>query len=171
MGGAKADDDEDIEMRFDSAASHNHLRDGEAREFLAMARRLIDQGKPSQALQSMVMATRVQGGDEAVFHFLSRAREQYRSRLLANSAVDQLASLFAECAIAEAQPLRVQPSVCSSSDRPIEFDSWGPSILQESGRTHIVLDAFADGSSFVCLQCGGLVSIQRKDEHYAYWCG
>ncbi|KAI4389887.1 hypothetical protein MLD38_002058 [Melastoma candidum] len=87
-----------------------------------------------------------------------------------NPAVDQLASLFAECAIAEAQPLKVEP-ICSTSAQSIEVDTRGPSILQESGRMQIVLDAYADGSSFICLQCGGLVSLQCKDEHYAYWCG
>lgn len=48
---------------------------------------------------------KTRGGDEAVFQSLHRAREVYRSRLQENAAVDQLASLFAECAIAEAQPV------------------------------------------------------------------
>ncbi|KAJ8751830.1 hypothetical protein K2173_026024 [Erythroxylum novogranatense] len=33
----------------------------------------------------------------------------------------------------------------------------------------IALDAVRAGSSIICLQCGGLVSNLRKDEHYAYW--
>jgi hypothetical protein len=44
-------------------------------------------------------------------------------------------------------------------------------ILAESGRKQIILDAFADGSSFICLKCGGLFSTSRKDEHLTYWCG
>ncbi|XP_057532738.1 uncharacterized protein LOC130810622 [Amaranthus tricolor] len=152
--------------------------------FLAMARQLIDQGQPSQALHAVVMAMRTKGGEEAVFHILQRARELYRSKLRASAEADQLASLFAECVIAEAQPTgselsssplplltpssAVTPS--SAPDREIESDACGKSILAESGRKHIVLDAFSDGNSFICLQCGGLVSNHRKDEHNAYWC-
>lgn len=113
------------------------------------------------------MAMRTRGGDEAVFQSLHRARELYRNRLQQNTAVDQLSTLFAECAIAEVQPCKVEQSslhVGGSSD------AHGNSILAETGRMQIVLDAFSDGSSFICLQCGGLVSNHRKDEHYAYWC-
>lgn len=110
-----------------------------------------------------------------MFETLHRARELYRNRLQTDAAADELASLFAECAIAEAQgpvrssnnpplvPLHVGPS--------IPLDSQGRSFLAMSGRQQVMLDAFADGSSFVCLKCGGLVSSHRKDEHFAYWCG
>ncbi|KAI9199904.1 hypothetical protein LWI28_000212 [Acer negundo] len=140
------------------------------RELLTLARQLINQGKPSQALQAVVMAMRSKGGEEAVFQSLHRARELYISRLQENTGVDQLAALFAECAIAEAQPLNVEPASCNIGNPSTAADADGTSILAESGRTQIVLDAFSDGSSFICLQCGGLVSNHRKDEHYAYWC-
>ncbi|KAL5847351.1 hypothetical protein ACOSQ3_010875 [Xanthoceras sorbifolium] len=140
------------------------------RELLTLARQLINQGKPSQALQAVVMAMRSKGGEEAVFQSLHRARELYKSRLQENTAVDQLAALFTECAIAEAQPLNVEPAPCNISNPSFALDADGTSILAETGRTQIVLDAFSDGSSFICLQCGGLVSNHRKDEHYAYWC-
>lgn len=117
------------------------------------------------------MAMRTRGGDDAVLQSLHRARELYVSRLQENAAVDQLASLFAECAIAEAQPLKTEPSPDYKDGPSIMHDAHVSSILAESGRTQIVLDAFSDGSSFICLQCGGLVSNHRKDEHYAYWCG
>lgn len=111
------------------------------------------------------------GGDEAVFQSLHRARELYRGRLQENAAVDQLASLFAECAIAEAQPGMMEPSANSNiSSQPVTPDVHGSSILAESGRMQVVLDAVSDGSSFICLKCGGLVSNHRKDEHYTYWC-
>lgn len=115
------------------------------------------------------------GGDEAVFQSLDRARELYKSRLQQNAAADQLASLFAECAIAEVQPALTEPltepSATTVTNPPsVTTDANGTSILAESGRMQVVLDAGSDGSSFICLKCGGLVSIQRKDEHYAYWC-
>lgn len=131
----------------------------------------------------VVMAMRTKGGEEAVFYIFQRARELYRSKLQTSAEADQLASLFAECAIAEAQPSGSEPppssplpSFPTSSTPPnvpaheLESDACGKSILAESGRKQIVLDAFSDGSSFICLQCGGLVSNHRKDEHYAYWC-
>lgn len=121
-------------------------------------------------LEQVVMAARTRGGDEAVVQSLQRARELYRSRLQDSTAVDQLASLFAECAIAEAQPSKPESSADNVSGSSVGSDAHGTSILAETGRMQIVLDAFSDGSSFICLQCGGLVSNHRKDEHYAYWC-
>lgn len=117
---------------------------------------------------------RTKGGEEAVIQSLHRARELYINRLQQSTAVDQLASIFAECAIAEVQvqplndqPQQPQPLQCNASTiTPLD----GSSILSETGRSQIVLDAFSDGSSFICLKCGGLVSNLRKDEHYAYWC-
>ncbi|CAA7045119.1 unnamed protein product [Microthlaspi erraticum] len=145
-----------------------------ARDFLSAARRLIDQGEPSQALQAVVMAMRTQGGDEAVLQVLNRTRELYKRRIQDTASMDQLASIFAECAITEAQPLWHEPTPTSTDSfgtkETVTADSRGVSILEKSGRSQIMLDAFADGSSFICLQCGGLVSIHRRDEHYAYWC-
>lgn len=129
----------------------------------------------------VMSATRARGGEVAVLQTLQRARELYRNRLHENAAADELASLFAECAIAEAQPANPsQPQATPPQPQP--FDVNAPStlldavandtsILAMSGRKQIMLDAFSDGSSFICLKCGGLVSNDRKDEHLAYWCG
>lgn len=111
------------------------------------------------------MAMKMQGGDIAVSQGLSRAQELYRNKIQSSAAADELASLFAECAIAEAIPLQQK-----TNQNPIEPDPEERSILAETGRKQIVLDAFSDGSSFVCLKCGGLVSNLRKEEHYAFWC-
>lgn len=121
------------------------------------------------------MAMRTQGGDEAVLHILNRTRELYKRRIQETSSVDQLASIFAECAITEAEPLGHEPTSSSSTDlcgtrERVTADARGVSILDKSGRSQIMLDAFADGSSFICLKCGGLVSVHRRDEHYAYYC-
>lgn len=139
---------------------------------LTLARQLVDQGKPSQALQAVVMAMTTRGGEEAVYQALSRARELYRNKIQASSVADELASLFAECAIAEALPSSTpEPTQSVTMSQSFEPDVHGTSILAETGRKQIMLDAFSDGSSFVCLQCGGLVSSHRRDEHYAFWCG
>ncbi|KAL0360919.1 UNVERIFIED_CONTAM: hypothetical protein Sradi_3776400 [Sesamum radiatum] len=116
------------------------------------------------------MAMKLQGGDEAVSQALSRARQLYINKVQASAAADQLASLFAECAIAEAIPSQPQLSQHRMDNHSTEPDPQGTSILAETGRKQVVLDAFSDGSSFVCLQCGGLVSNHRKEEHFAFWC-
>lgn len=118
----------------------------------------------------VVMAMKIQGGDEAVSQALNRAQELYMNKIQASAAADELASLFAECAIAEAIPLQPELSQHKMSEHPIEPDPQGTSILAETGREQVVLDAFSDGSSFVCLKCGGLVSNHRKEEHFAFWC-
>lgn len=163
-------DREDSEMMDTETAASGTNQNDVVKDLLSLARQLINEGKPSQALQTVVMAMRTRGGDEAIFESLHRARELYRNRLQANAAADQLACLFAECAIAEVEPCNAEPSPHDVVSPSIAPDSNETSILAETGRRQIVLDAFSDGSSFICLQCGGLVSNHRKDEHYAYWC-
>ena len=43
-------------------------------------------------------------------------------------------------------------------------------ILAESGRLQVVVDASADGSSFTCPHCNGVVNFQRQKEHHELWC-
>ncbi|KAK6245201.1 hypothetical protein QQP08_023419 [Theobroma cacao] len=165
-------DDDMMETEATAAAPPQQQGSNDVgKELIAMARKLIDQGKPSEALQVVVMAIGTRGGDSAVLQSLSRARDVYRARMQENTAVDQLVSLFAECAIDEAEPSEDGSLPCNPSGPLVASDAQGTSILAETGRMQIVLDAFADGSSFICLQCGGLVSKLRKEEHYAYWCG
>lgn len=141
---------------------------------LALARQRINEGSPGQALQAVVMALKASGGESAVLHTLQRARELYNNRMQVNLAADQLASLFAECAIAEASPSAAPPGPTFHHGHfnagSLVENSSEASILAENGRMQVVMDAFADGSSFICLRCGGLVSNTRKDEHIAYWC-
>uniref|UniRef100_A0A0D9VCE9 C2HC zinc finger plants domain-containing protein n=1 Tax=Leersia perrieri TaxID=77586 RepID=A0A0D9VCE9_9ORYZ len=139
---------------------------------LSRARVLLEEGKPSLALQAILLAIRSQGGELALMQTLNRARELYRQRSQPSSpSVDDLASLLAQCAIAESQSTNTNPQHAPGSDPVMMLDSDEACILSESGRKQIILDAFADGSSFICLKCGGLFSTSRKDEHLAYWCG
>ncbi|KAL5705628.1 hypothetical protein ACHQM5_023908 [Ranunculus cassubicifolius] len=161
----------DMDVSMEGAETSMNQNEN-VRGLLTLARQLINQGKPSLALQAIVMAMKSDGGDEAVLQTLHRAREVYRNRLQASSAADELASLFAECAIAEADPIKSEPSPFDTGGPSVTMtpDAHGTSILAKSGRQQIMLDAFSDGSSFICLQCGGLVSNHRRDEHLAYWC-
>lgn len=135
----------------------------------------------------MVIALRASGGERAVLQALGRAREMYRTKREANEAVDELSALLAECGLATDLPAnstassRVGSSAVASvapaevqevdmvEHNPGLYQSSAP-ILAESGRLQVVMDASSDGSSFVCVQCGGVVSNQRKDEHFTFWC-
>ncbi|XP_071694512.1 uncharacterized protein [Rutidosis leptorrhynchoides] len=145
------------------------------RRLLALARQLIDQGKPSHALQAVIFYFVYRFDIKTYMH----ARLCFYPNLIIwnkiqeSNAADELASLFAECAIAEALPSVGEPPRCNdmAGHWSLEPDASGTSILSETGRKQIMLDAFSDGSSFICLHCGGLVSSYRKDEHYTFWCG
>lgn len=126
---------------------------------------------PSSDIFQVLLAIRSQGGEQVLIHTLNRARELYSQRSQVTPSVDELASLLAQCAIAEAQSTNTNPPQGPGSDPVMMLDSDEANILAESGRKQIILDAFADGSSFICLKCGGLFSTSRKDEHLAYWCG
>ncbi|KAL8154036.1 hypothetical protein V2J09_011796 [Rumex salicifolius] len=154
-----------------TGASAAAVQNEVARGMLTTARLLVNQGKPAEALQAIVMAMRTKGGEGAVVQILQRARELYTNNLQATSEADELASLFAECAIAETQPVTPELSPLQAqtpNTSVVVSDVCKTPILTESGRKQIMFDAFNDGSSFICLKCGGLVSVNRKDEHCAY---
>ncbi|PWA36297.1 hypothetical protein CTI12_AA601240 [Artemisia annua] len=112
-------------------------------------------------------------GEVGAFQALNRAKELYRNKIHETNAADELFSLSAQCAITEALPLIPEPPSTSNNtngSRAVKPDANGTSILAGTGITHVVLDAISDGSRFVCIQCGGLVSNDRKDEHYVFWC-
>ncbi|XP_010445932.1 PREDICTED: uncharacterized protein LOC104728675 [Camelina sativa] len=120
-------------MDTDSAETFILDKPGTARDFLSAARRLVDQGEPSQALQAVVMAMRTQGGDEAVLQILNRTRELYKRRIQETASMDQLASIFAECAITEAQPLGHEPTSkhLLGTKETVAADAHGISILEK----------------------------------------
>ncbi|XP_013621573.1 PREDICTED: uncharacterized protein LOC106327840 isoform X2 [Brassica oleracea var. oleracea] len=88
-----------------------------------------------QTKKEVVMTMRTQGGDEAVLHLLNRTRELYRRRIQETTIVDQLDSIFVECAITEAQPLGHEPT--SSTDlngtrERVTADAHGNSIWRKA---------------------------------------
>jgi len=160
---------------------------------LALARQRFNEGNPRVALQAVVVALRTIGGEEAVISALGRARDVYQNRSRTLEATDELTALFAQCAIATlpssdlvapsadmAVETSTPPPPTTTSSSQVEMDMMdqnnnniqglGSSILAESGREQVVWDASADGSSFLCQQCGGVVSNLRRDEHFAHWC-
>jgi hypothetical protein len=46
----------------------------------------------------------------------------------------------------------------------------GAILVEERGRGHILEQAQADGSSFVCHMCHGIVATRRRVPHITQWC-
>jgi hypothetical protein len=44
------------------------------------------------------------------------------------------------------------------------------SVLAETGREGLLVQAAADPESYICPTCGGVVARRRKAAHDAYWC-
>ncbi|KAJ7534247.1 hypothetical protein O6H91_13G085800 [Diphasiastrum complanatum] len=161
---------------------------------LQIARKHLNEGSPSHALQAVVTALRISGGEQAVLQALSHAHKVHQDQLRDNAAADELTTLFAECAIAEASGASMPSHSLQSTELFSSNVSHASSsqyheteqmditavvqstqsiqdpILAESGRMQVVMDASSDGSSFTCFRCGGVVGSSRRDEHLAFWC-
>ncbi|GAQ89190.1 hypothetical protein KFL_004950090 [Klebsormidium nitens] len=180
----------------------------EAPALLSLARERIGEGRPTAALEAIIAALRLTGGEAAVLQTLDRARQMHQSGAAPQGAADQLAALFAQCVLAEssraAGPAEkngdtIVPDVSYSRGfeealngaapqssagafqesnhdaSPMEDDSESRQngrvpILAEEGRLQVVRDAYADGSSFLCLRCKGVFKVSRMDEHMTIWC-
>lgn len=131
----------------------------------------------------VVIALRASGGERAVLQAFSSAREIYRTERVAIDPVDELSALFADCGITDIHSINFSSNGGPHTATPVpsmqDLDMMegntsripiSAPILAESGRLQVVMDASADGSSFVCLQCGGVVSNLRRDEHLQFWC-
>ncbi|BBN06768.1 hypothetical protein MPTK1_3g23770 [Marchantia polymorpha subsp. ruderalis] len=173
---------EPIPISITDNSRHEISMDGIA-SLLAMARQRINEGNPSLALQAVVIALRASGGERAVLQAFSSAREIYRTERVAIDPVDELSALFADCGITDIHSINFSSNGGPHTATPVpsmqDLDMMegntsripiSAPILAESGRLQVVMDASADGSSFVCLQCGGVVSNLRRDEHLQFWC-
>lgn len=89
-----------------------------------------------------------------------------------NSRVSSASAYYKEVVSESAKFLRQESNQEAS---PMEDDSESRqngrvAILAEEGRLQVVRDAYADGSSFLCLRCKGVVKASRMDEHMTIWC-
>ncbi|OAE29355.1 hypothetical protein AXG93_4831s1140 [Marchantia polymorpha subsp. ruderalis] len=159
---------EPIPISITDNSRHEISMDGIA-SLLAMARQRINEGNPSLALQAVVIALRASGGERAVLQAFSSAREIYRTERVAIDPVDELSALFADCGITDIHSINFSSNGGPHTATPVpsmqDLDMMegntsripiSAPILAESGRLQVVMDASADGSSFVCLQCGGV---------------
>jgi hypothetical protein len=61
----------------------------------------------------------------------------------------------------------------SAAAAAMQYSSWHGQqqpILQETGRESLTDCAVADGSSYVCMRCEGVVSAARREQHDQFWC-
>ncbi|EEF36809.1 conserved hypothetical protein [Ricinus communis] len=104
-----------------------------------------------ECLLQVVMAMRTKGGNEAVFQSLHRLVSCIKTGCKRAPLLIDLLLCFAECAIVEAHPSKTEPSAHNVDGPSVPLDAHENFILAETESMLIVLDAFSDGSSFICL--------------------
>jgi hypothetical protein len=138
-----------IEIDLSDSAQVNQL----VQHILNMSRRHVDQGDRDAALGLVIQAIRLTRGEEGVLEVLTQAREAAeRGRESHGNDVEE-------------DPMDV-------ALRAIQNVIDAPSLLgdRQDGSEEILRDAFQDGSSIICKQCGGLVKGDRWEAHRDYWC-
>ena len=131
--------------------------DSKTEEYVAgllnQSRQSIASNQPNKALEYVIEAIRLTGGEEAIMKVLSQAKESQKTLL------DNIAK---------------QPSLSSAEELQLATNKLisEPSLLSEMGDGSEVLlqQAFEDGSSIICKKCQGLVSRERWTKHVEIWC-
>ena len=115
---------------------------------LNITRSNIADSNPEQALAALLHAVRITRGENAIFDVLNQARER------ATAEIDQqvLRESYEQARLVSEDLMRQN------------------TFLSERGEEDILRDAFEDGSSLVCVKCGGLVAKIRWESHKALWC-
>jgi hypothetical protein len=116
---------------------------------LSLSRDQISDGKPMEALSSVVHAIVLTQGEGALVEVLEAAKRR------ADRDHDIMSI---QSALEEAHEM---------SRRLVADDT---TILSERGEQSILKEAFEDGSSVVCTKCGSLIPRSRSEEHCKYWC-
>lgn len=115
---------------------------------LTITRSNIADSNPEQALAALLHAVRITRGEGAIIDVLNQARER------ATAEIDQQILLESH----------------QHAKRISEELMRQDTFLSERGDEDILKDAFEDGSSLVCVKCGGLVAKVRWESHIKMWC-
>eukprot|EP01124_Arcella_intermedia_P027597 TRINITY_DN543_c0_g1_i6.p1 TRINITY_DN543_c0_g1~~TRINITY_DN543_c0_g1_i6.p1 ORF type:complete len:159 (-),score=29.40 TRINITY_DN543_c0_g1_i6:51-527(-) len=118
---------------------------------LLEARRLISQGKPSEALGKILDVVRSTQGEAGVWRVLEEAKKSLSSKTEENTTMD----------MEDHAPPPPEPS-----QPELEHIAF----LSAQGKDQIMRDAYMDGSSSICPLCRGLISKKRLESHLANWC-
>ena len=125
---------------------------------LRLSKEKVEAGDGQGAIQAALQAaTLSSGGDEqAVFRCLDAAKTKAES---GRTAAYRRGAQNEE----EAAQMAAAATICEDMLRRT-------SILKDEGDEEILRDAMEDGSSVVCVRCGGLVARTRWDAHRDMWC-
>lgn len=117
------------------------------RTLLRLSETRVREGRGEEALAAVLHAVRLTRGEDAIMDVLDQAKQRAEARLEAE--VDR--------------QIAVAREMCTELLQQ-------ESLLHELGDEDLLRQAFEDGSSVVCRQCGGLVSAARWEAHKTTWC-
>lgn len=120
----------------------------QAKQLLATSSSLSASSKVNRAMQALnvlVEAARMEGGQEGANELLSRGRALFQEREGRGQAALDREEVLAR----------------------LEQE---PSMLAERGKEGLLAAALQDGSSVVCQRCSGLVKRERWNAHCSMWC-
>lgn len=126
---------------------------------LRVARQKINTGHPGEALEIVMEVIRASYGESAVMRTLDDMK-----CLMENSKnISNLCEQMEESLIIDNNSLGTAEIFTSRLMNEA-------TILQERGDEDILRDAFEDGSSLICTNCGDLISRARWRQHSELWC-
>ena len=108
----------------------------------------ISEGSKEDALAALLHAIRISSGEDSIIRILDQAKKR----------------------VDDDYALRGHSSAVTNAANAIRRILEQDSFLSERGEEDILRDAFEDGSSIICQQCGGLVSQARWEAHRNSWC-
>lgn len=111
---------------------------------LELSRSQISAGNGQHALEAVIRAIVANSGEESVMRVLDAANNRAKIE----------------------KEREIRESIAKCCEQLVESDS----LLCEMGDEEILLDAFQDGSSVICQNCQGLISVDRAESHSKRWC-
>lgn len=129
-----------------SADSENNLCNQAVEMLIQISREKLTAGKTLDAFSAILQAIKLTRGENAIMEILENAKKKV-------VLCDELTSDNLDEAFETSIALQLQNT-----------------FLRDQGNEDILKDAFEDGSSVVCRQCGGLISVARWSAHKEFWC-
>jgi len=167
---------------------------------LRSASEKVQEGRPREALEALILVIQGLYGNHAVLPMLHHARQRFTADLTASHGagaggdvnMDQITALLSRVCLtisndgagsgsreSEANALSESAHPSGGAIPPQPSPPMPPGthaqaeppqmLLAERGREGIVQAALADGSSFVCVHCGGVYALTRQAT-YHMWC-
>mmetsp|Transcript_18394 Transcript_18394/g.30824 ORF Transcript_18394/g.30824 Transcript_18394/m.30824 type:complete len:140 (+) Transcript_18394:24-443(+) len=115
---------------------------------LTISKSEIEDRNPQQALAALLHAVRLTRGEDAIMDVLNQAKIRARDDVDKRFMTENLNEAY-----------RISAMLLEQE-----------TMLSERGEQEILKDAFEDGSSVLCTNCGGLVARDRMESHSQYWC-